>query len=181
MKKFLILTACSFVALIPRLVSAQSNAQYASVSYKAVPSDKFNVLNEKTTDLGTAIPGATVAPKVTRSFSESFKNVVPEWFAMGKTYLARFTLSNLPARALFSKNGAMLYCITYGSEQSLPRNVRSMIRSTYYDYTINGVTRVDSQVGDEQHTAWIANLQSGDQLMVVKVIGRDMEVIGNYR
>lgn len=179
MKKVILLSACSFLAilLLCGSASAQARAQYASLTQKTAFADNYTTPAEISTGMEAAIPVTSVTDKVSRSFRQSFKDAAPEWFTLNRNYLAKFTVSDLPARALFSKNGYMLYCVSYGTEKSLPKNVRDMIRSTYYDYTITSVTKVDAQ----DRTAWMVNLLLDNHLKVIKVIDRNMEVIGNYQ
>lgn len=178
MKKIFFLTACSLVAIAFHFpATAQSPVRFTSMNRTSSSPTSYELNADNLLKEGKAVTTMAIKSRVLRTFNQSFKDIAPEWFVLDDTFLAKLTVAGLPAHALFAKNGYMLYSVNHGTEQSLPPEVRRMIRSTYYDHSITGVTKVDAQ----ERTAWIINLQSADQLLVVKVIGRELEEIGNYQ
>ena len=168
MKKNL-LTAC-FGCLASALLFSNSFAQTAA---------PFNVDQDRFSSQSTTIekPESAVPSKVVRSFQLSFKNITPEWYALGKNYLVKFTMDGQPGHAVFGKNGFMLYSICRGSEKDLPTDVRRLVKSNYIEYTITRVTKARSN----DRTGWIVNLQDDKSLVIVKVVDREMEELEHYQ
>lgn len=119
-----------------------------------------------------------VKAKVMRTFLRSFDNVNDVlWSFNNNRYLAGFTKEGRACRALFDTDGRLIYTIHSGTEKTLPPDVRKLIKSTYIDYTIGPVSEVDTN----KIKAWIANLEDGDHLIVVRVIDGALDEMRRYK
>src|SRR5688572_20206341 len=78
---------------------------------------------------------SVVGTKVGKSFNEDFKDAVgATWYRLNKNYLVHFISGDMKNNALYQKNGLMVYNISYGQEKNLPKEVRKIVKSVYYDY-----------------------------------------------
>src|SRR5688572_1198101 len=75
-----------------------------------------------------------------RDFSRSFKNA-PEtkWFKTDKGYFASFSENGKNTKIVYDSKGQRTYSIISYPESKLNRQVRSRVKSVYYDATIIGV------------------------------------------
>jgi len=75
-----------------------------------------------------------------RDFSRSFKNA-PEtkWFKTDKGYFASFFESGKNTKIVYDNRGQRTYSIISYPESKLNRQVRSRVKSVYFDATIIGV------------------------------------------
>ena len=65
----------------------------------------------------------------------------------------------------------MIYSICYGTEKDLPTNIRKMVKSVYYDYTIN----MTMQVNEHNRTIWLVLLEDSDKFLTVRIDNDEME------
>lgn len=121
--------------------------------------------------------GATrveVSKKVSDSFAGLFKGAEePKWFQSNKNYVVRFILNNQPNKAEFTKNGNLVYHMAFGNEKQMPADIRTIVKSKYFDYKINSTVKVDF----EEKSAWIVNVEDGKQFYVLRVLDGVMDVL----
>lgn len=158
--------------------SAQTSAKpaieqaVAGVSLsKTVRSDNANA--------AVKINKGTVNGKVLSSFSRSFANATnDEWFALNKRVFAvYFDTEGRYARAAFTKNGYMLYCVSRASERNLSKEDRIAVKSNYVEYDITNVEEVTS-VGK---TVWIINLENAENVVIVRVADGAVDEMAKYK
>lgn len=114
---------------------------------------------------GVYLPINEVSTKAIRSLNQTFKNAgTANWSSVKGSYLAEFDLSGRRSRALFSRNGYMIYGITYGGEQDLPKEERHVLKSNYVDYDITSVAEV--QANGKRY--WICTLQDANNIVVTR-------------
>jgi hypothetical protein len=129
------------------------------------------------------LPPVTVTAKtdvtnaVTKSFEESFKDATnTQWYKLNKKYMADFMMKDQQNRALFEKNGAIIYHLTYGFEKNLPDDVRKLVKSNYVDFNITRAINVQQ----ENRNIWVINLEDSKKLILVRVEEGALEEVGNY-
>lgn len=111
------------------------------------------------------LPINEVSTKAIRSLNSTYKNAgAANWSAVKGAYLAEFDLTGRKSRALFSRNGYMIYGITYGSEQDLPKEERHVLKSNYVDYDITSVAEVQA----DGKRYWICTLQDANNIVITR-------------
>lgn len=117
-------------------------------------------------------PIVTVNEKVNKAFGEYFKNVTDlNWTELNKKYLVEFMQDDQQNRALFAKNGDLIYHISYGKEKNLPSDVRTTIKHEYFDYNIIRAIKVNQ----EKRKIWVALLEGADSYIYVRVENMELE------
>ena len=76
------------------------------------------------------------------------------------------------------KKGKLLYSVKRYNESQLPKDVRSLVRSQYYDYNITGVEEIT--VPGEEKSIYMVHLQDDTNIKIVKVYDGALEVTGEY-
>jgi hypothetical protein len=79
-------------------------------------------------------------------------------------------------RALFEKNGALVYHISFGFEDNLPGDVKQLVQDNYGDYYIKRAINVEQ--GDRN--IWVINMENNKKLVIVRVEDGSLEEVGNY-
>jgi hypothetical protein len=74
-------------------------------------------------------------------------------------------------RALFTRKGALVYHVAYGTEAFLPGEVRHLVKSNYYDQTITRVLKVNQ----DKRTIWVISLEDAKDYVWVRVEDREIE------
>lgn len=122
--------------------------------------------------------GSTVRPKVINTFMQTFDSPTDvKWNLNESQYLASFKDNGQLCKALFNLKGGMLYCMKYGTQENLPREVYRLVKSTYIDYDISIVTEVMTP----EAQAWVVNLEDKDNLVIAKVVDGQLEEMHHYK
>src|SRR4051794_37266434 len=160
MKRFSFLRLCGglFLLLIAGNLQAQQNG------IKTLP----NV---------TVTSTATVNQKVSDAFKASFKDAVsPVWYKLDQNYLVEFITGDMNNRALFKRNGSLIYQISYGHESDLPKEVRHLVKSNYVDFNI--VQAIN--VLEDNRNIWVINLEDDKKFIITRVEEGALEEVSNF-
>lgn len=87
-------------------------------------------------------------------------------------YAVRFVSNGMQQMAFLDKKGNCESQIRYYTEKGLPADVRKMVRSTYYDYSIKGVT----EVSHHDTTAYLVTIEDDTTWKIIRVVNGEMEV-----
>lgn len=124
------------------------------------------------------IENMNVNAKVSGAFEKSFEKATNvNWSGAGKDFLATFTTEGKERRALFNKNGRVLYIINYGTEKDLSAETRKLVKGAYVDYSIASAI----EVREDNRTIWLVKLEDSLNLVFVRVENREMEETKHYQ
>ncbi|MGK2860316.1 MAG: hypothetical protein ACSLE0_00145 [Chitinophagaceae bacterium] len=114
---------------------------------------------------------SNVSARVNKSFNQYFKGAsYQRWYQLDKNFLVKFIQNEQENRALFTKNGSLIYHISYGTEKHLPANVRGLVKSNYYDQNITRVLKVNQ----DRRNIWVISMEDAKDIVMVRV--EDMEL-----
>ncbi len=114
---------------------------------------------------------SNVSARVNKSFNQYFKGAsYQRWYQLDKNFLVKFIQNEQENRALFTKNGSLIYHISYGTEKHLPANVRGLVKSNYYDQNITRVLKVNQ----DKRNIWVISMEDAKDIVMVRV--EDMEL-----
>ena len=83
-----------------------------------------------------------------------------------------FKINDVANRVEYDKKGNLVYNIRYYYENLLPHAIRHIVKSTYYDYDITGVTEVN--INDK--TAYLMNIKNGITWKSIKILDGEMTI-----
>lgn len=124
------------------------------------------------------ISGAPIRVQVSKQVSDSFASLFvgaqePKWFQSDKNFVVRFIMDNQQNKAEFTRKGDLVYHMAFGYEKEMPADIRTIVKSKYFDYTINSTVKVEY----EGKSAWIVNIEDGKQYFVLRVVDGVMDVL----
>jgi hypothetical protein len=158
-----------------QLVSKFSGTLLAFSLVSSSFGQKVKILPAVTIEASTPI--GAVNTKIGNSFNEDFKDAVGvTWYKLNKNYLVTFISGNMKNDALYRKNGVMVYNVGYGKEENLPKDVRAIVKSQYYGYSIVGILKVNQ----DEREVWIVNMEDDKKLIITSVEDGVMNVMHNY-
>lgn len=115
--------------------------------------------------------GAVISAKINKAFNQFFAGATNlRWYELDKKFLVKFIMNDKENRALFTKNGQLVYHITYGTEDFLPKDVRHLVKTKYYDQKITRVFNVNQ----DERNIWVISLEDAKNLIMARV--EDMEL-----
>lgn len=165
MKKFFITTCTALVMLTGCAYPRQTNNTLAAGNISAVPK-KNQYLND-------------IHIKAVRDFVNRFNNAEDViWHKSDNHYIAVFIRDSVQTRAVYNKTGNLEYIMRYYEEPKMRRDVRALVKSTYYDYKIFIIQEISRP---DELPVYIVNLQGDTEWMKVKVHDGEMEVMERFR
>ena len=115
--------------------------------------------------------------KVYRDFTRSFKDAqdirVSKSGGMTNIFC---TIDGIVNRVRYDKKGNWHHTIRYYFEQQLPKDVRHLVKTKYYDYSIFNVVEVN--IGDK--TAHLVSIEDKTTWKVIKVVDGEMEIMNEF-
>lgn len=90
--------------------------------------------------------GATtinISTKAVKDFTKNYKNTENAgWFVIKDGYLAEFKKDGIKTTVYYNRKGTWTGNIRSYMEDKMPRNIRHLVKSSYYDYKINYVQEI---------------------------------------
>ena len=114
-----------------------------------------------------------------KDFHKTFYNVKDEtWYNVADGgYISRFISDSVRTVVAYNAKGIWQYTLRYYTEKKLPRTVRSIVKSTYYDYDILGAT----EVLIEDQDAYLVYLRDEDNSKTILVTDDDMKELESFK
>jgi hypothetical protein len=132
----------------------------------------------KEVTISSAPTKATVSKQVSDSFASLFKGAEePKWFEADKNYVVDFILNNQVNKAEFTRKGQLVYHMAFGNEKQMPVDIRTIVKSKYFDFAINSTVKVSYQ----EKSAWIVNVEDTEQFFVLRVVDGVMDVLDTIK
>ncbi|HTK20211.1 MAG TPA: hypothetical protein VL442_11875 [Mucilaginibacter sp.] len=117
---------------------------------------------------------ATVSQKVSEAFASLFKGAeTPKWYKSDQNYVVDFIMNNQVNKAEFTKKGYLVYHMAFGNEKQMPTDIRTIVKSKYFDFTINSTVKITY----EEKSAWIVNVEDSGHFLVLRVVDGVMDVV----
>ena len=115
-----------------------------------------------------------VNSKVLRSFYKSYGEVQDaNWFKTDNGFAVSFNNKGMKTNVFYRNNGTEDYKIKYYFEEQLPTDVRHLVKTNFYDYSITQV----SEVIKDNETGYFVKIESKYAIKSVRVIGDEFEIV----
>jgi hypothetical protein len=128
-------------------------------------------------------PGApltmdAISDKIRHRFNKTFANAKDEqWFFVTKrVFWVSFYDNGRYTRAVYTKNGTMLYSFIQSSEEYLPEENKKLLKAWYKDYDITHATEATSY----GQKVWFVNLKNENELVIVRVNNVGMDELARF-
>ena len=123
-----------------------------------------------------------VNKRAVRDFQRSYPAVAnANWYhTEDGGWLAIFDDGAIRTVVAYNRIGALNHTIKYFDESKLPKDVRSIARSTYYDFKINRVANIilpDPQANE----VYLVYMESESELKVVTISGREIVDVKTFQ
>jgi hypothetical protein len=137
----------------------------------------FAQQRESQTLSAVTVVTSNIKPIVVKTFERSFKNAVnPVWYKVNGKFLVKFVNEERSHHALYSKNGSLIYNITFGCEKCLPSQVKKVVAQNYFDYNIVSATNIQ----DNNRNVWEIKLEDKSKLVSIFVENEQVEEVSSY-
>jgi hypothetical protein len=170
MKKILFALSIGFCSIAAFGNSA--NAQYSANPVAFNDSQKFKttVRNaaalESTADMGAYVPDTkNIHARAIRDFQVRFNASNAMWFSDKNGFVSYFVQDGFGERVFYDKKGRWQYSLIFYGEDKLPRDIRAIVKSTYYDMAITLVEEVQTNDGK----GYVIHLEDKSNIKIIKV------------
>jgi hypothetical protein len=179
--KFTIMKKCFFSGLtgifLLLITAITAHGQLASVNVE--PSED-NISSGKLPANSISIDRGHVNSRVLKTFRKTFDNVSGEkWYQLQIGFVALFNRDGIKYQVAYGKNTNWLYTIRTYDESKLPADVRSLVKSTYYDYNITLVQEIDRdpQTFERELSplTYLIHMEGKNSLVIAKVCDGEMQ------
>jgi hypothetical protein len=170
MKKiFLALTATS-VFLLSVVTKTHAQAQDAIASAKTGKT----TTSESIASASNA-KASKMASRALKDFQKSFQDVAnADWTATSEGgFVANFTENNVKSTVYYNSNGRWMHTIKRYDEKQLPKDIRQLVRSTYYDYNITSVEEVNVNL----QVIYLVHIHGENHSKTLRIADGEMDVI----
>jgi hypothetical protein len=127
-----------------------------------------------------SLPINKVHVRAMRDFLKRDKTAAnTDWMVAETGYVVKYTgKNNSRCRTVYNCRGEFVYTIRQYYENNMPRDVRGIVKSEYYDYTITVVEEIEERL---KPLAYIVHLEDEATIKNVRVCDREMVVLEEYR
>ena len=118
--------------------------------------------------------------KAVRSFDRAFKDAENvSWRTTDDgEFVAQFESDSIQTFVSYAINGSWEFTLREYSEKYMSHDLRTLIKSTYYDYSIKKITEMEQP--NENNIIYTVIIKSGDNIKILRIYDWEMEVIGDY-
>lgn len=118
-----------------------------------------------------------ISTRAVRNFTREYKNIPDaKWFKYENGFAVYFTSDSIQKRIFYNKRGDRTCVIRDYCEDRLPREIRHLVKSTYYDFDIYLINEVTMN----GITAYVVKIQDKTSMKEIKVVGGVVEVMKEY-
>ena len=104
--------------------------------------------------------------KAIKDFKDRFSTATEaKWYATPGGYMTYFRLDGFGARVFYDKKGHWQASLTNFDESKLPKGIRAIVKSTYYDFAITLVQDVETVSGG----VYVIHLDDNKHIKIVRV------------
>lgn len=119
-----------------------------------------------------AAPAAvSISTKAIKNFTKTYKDASDaSWFAIKDGYVAEFKRDGITTKVYYNPKGIWIANLRCYLEDKLPRDIRHLVKSHYYDFNIFYVQEVT--VGNE--TVYLVKIEDKTSMKTIKVQDGEM-------
>lgn len=139
------------------------------------PAAPMHVLPAAATGPELPEPRHVVNIKAVRHFVKNYPGIENEkWYRINKGFMAKCEVKGNKTRVDYDPRGQWLYTIRYYEVGRFPENIRVLVKSNYYDYTITLIEEIEAP---GHAPVYIAHLHHQPYWKQVRVVNGEMEEV----
>jgi hypothetical protein len=168
MQKFHLIRPLGIFLLV--LMSFQSYGQILRANFDSAEPEGKPKLNKVYTN--------DISSRARTDFATKYKDVSGEkWTITDEGYNVSFKIGEIKYSVRYDKKGYRLFTLRSYGEKQLPKNIRTLVRSTYFDYNIKWIEEIEKTLSPlvyvvlvEGDTEWIRlRIQDGEMIVMEKL------------
>lgn len=176
MKKLFFRYTTGFIPLIAMFSCAYAQSGKFSPELNN-PTSKEVAYTNKANDRDIPVP-VNISTRALKDFTKTFKKTADVgWFVIKDGYLAEFKQDGITTKVYYDRKGRWVGNLRGYMEDKLPPNIRHLVKSTYYDYSINYVQEVT--VGT--NTVYLVKIEDKTSFKTIRVQDGEMDEMEAFK
>ena len=165
----------SFIALATLVVSAAAGT--SDLKAQALSEDNVQFVGQNSSSITAVTNGNDlISPKAVKNFARTYKDVTTEtWLKTKDGFAARFVADGIRNTILYDNKGRWTGVVKNYTEEKLSTEIRHIVKSKYYDYSIFYVDELETVESGGVPT-YIIHLEDKNSLKLVRVSDGEMEL-----
>ena len=169
--RIFILFAGLFFAAVNSLFAQHTDAPLLEKNNKA-PNPFETIINTDTASAKFSLPWE-VNNRALRDFEKKYKNVESvRWFKTDDGFLVRFLSNGVLTNVFYTKKGNWFVRSKQYGEDLLPKDVRHLVKSEYYDFEIETIIEVNTI----DKTAYVIVMHDSTSILELSVMDGEIVV-----
>ena len=116
--------------------------------------------------------------RAVRSFVGTYWNATDaNWVTYPGGYVVYFTKNGIPNRGYYSRSGELECLIRQYTEKDMPADIRHMVKSEYYDYSIFLV----HEIINRGKTSYVVKIEDKTSFKEIRIDDAGMEVTNEFK
>jgi hypothetical protein len=154
------------------------HAQFAKASLEM--NAKEYIYNEARANLALdkEVNAANVHTRALKDFGKNYKDAAKaNWIRIQDGFVAKVKEVGVDIKVYYDRKGRWNATIRTYDEGKLPKDIRKIVKSTYYDYSITQINEVT--VGDK--TAYLVRVEDQETFKTIRIIDGEMDVYEDFK
>ena len=180
MKKTLLALAFGLltIVIVTSYASAQGLKDRSFAKNESFAKDPVVTGSTNNLPATTSVASGAINFKAVKHFSKDFKMAESvKWYKLDDGFVAYCTIKGDNSKVYYDKKGRLSGTLTYYDDKTMPHDLRSIVRSIYYDYKINLVQKVE--VGNKI-IYWI-NLEDAGAFKILRYMEGELEEVDDFK
>jgi hypothetical protein len=122
-----------------------------------------------------------ISIKAVRKFLKDFKDVTDVTWSKASDggYIAEFINDSIKTMVAYTRHGSWSYTLKTYAEKKMPANVRTIVKSTFFDYVIKTVTEIKLPQ-EKENIIYRVLIKNGDNCKILRVCNKEMEIASDF-
>lgn len=149
---------------------------------QALSDDNVQYLHQSAASVNTRTGDhEPINPKAVKNFTRTYKDVTTEtWMETRDGFAARFNAEGIRNTILYDVKGHWTGSVKNYTEEKLAANIRHIVKSKYYDYSIFYVDELETNESGGVPT-YIIHLEDKNSIKLVRLCDGEMDTWKEYK
>jgi len=168
----------NLIALV--IVSAATLAGTSRANAQIVSNSSSLEYQMNATETKNSINELAISPRAVKDFMNTHKNVTGEsWMKTKDGFSVRFNSDDVRTTIYYDKKGNWSGSIKIYGEEKMPRDIRHLVKSTYYDYSIVYTQEIETTDSDGVPT-YVVCVDDKTKIKMIRISAGEMSEWKEY-
>jgi len=168
----------NLIALV--IVSAATLAGTSRANAQIVSNSSSLEYQMNATETKSSTNELSISPRAVKDFMNTHKNVTGEsWMKTKDGFSVRFNSDDVRTTIYYDKKGNWSGSIKIYGEEKMPRDIRHLVKSTYYDYSIVYTQEIETTDSDGVPT-YVVCVDDKTKIKMIRISAGEMSEWKEY-